>query len=100
MRLVEIPVEIQLQVDTRSEGVQVDLFESPKNSQGEEAPINALLEGEQEEEDRPIIREFPVFINAYEIPVEILLVDDISVKDKEDSPSEKPINSRNTDGEL
>lgn len=33
MQVLEVPVELHLLEDTVEEGVQVDLFESPKNSE-------------------------------------------------------------------
>jgi hypothetical protein len=71
--LVEIPVELYLEKDVQSVGMQVDLFESVKNSESEHIRVENNIIGKGY---TPIIREILVEIETYDIPVEVYLEKD------------------------
>lgn len=67
---MEIPVELYLEKDGQSVGLQMDLFDSVKNSESEEIRVenNMIRRGYT-----PVIREIPMEIETYDIPLEVYL---------------------------
>lgn len=70
---MEIPVVVYLEKEVESVGIQVDLFESVKDSESGHIGLdyNIVRNG-----STPIIREIPVEIETYDIPVEVHLEKD------------------------
>ena len=61
-RIVEIPVEVRLHLDSKHEAVQAGLFESPKKIANEHIGVGEHM---QEERFVAVIREIPVVIQQH-----------------------------------